>query len=483
MGEVYRARDTKLGRDVAIKVLPPAFTADAERLARFEREARLLASLNHPRIAAIYGLEQADAVRFLVLELAPGETLAARLTRGALPVRDALELARQLAEGLEAAHEKGVVHRDLKPGNIQVGPDDAVKILDFGLAKALTEEQSAEDAANSPTISAIATRAGAILGTAGYMSPEQARGKPADRRADIWAFGCVLYEMLTGRMAFRGETVSDTIVRVLEREPDWAALPATTPPGVRRLLGRCLQKDPKQRLRDIADARIEIDEVLASPPPDRPEALPGVAPARRPTWWRASPAWMTATVVMTAVAGLAIWMGLRAPVTPAQPVRWMQVPTPFLTVASEGTIDISRDGSRLVYIGEQNGTRQLYLRPLDSREAKPIPGTENALCPFFSPDGQSIGFWADRKLKKVSLSGGLTPLCDARLTLWSLPLKASWGSDGWILFGGMEARGVVERVRDSGGTPERIIKADPKTEWYLSWRTTALRPNGSRRRT
>jgi Tol biopolymer transport system component len=482
MGEVYRASDTRLGREVALKVLPEAFARDAERMTRFEREARLLASLNHPHIAAIYGLEEIDGVRAIAMELVEGSDLAALIARGpagasprpgegpatsGMPLDEALPLARQIADALEAAHEKGIIHRDLKPANVKVTPDGTVKVLDFGLAKALAAEAESATADNSPTISAIATRAGVILGTAAYMSPEQARGKPLDRRTDIWSFGCLLFEMLSGRMAFRGDTVSDTIARILEREPEWQALPETTPPGVRRLLGRCLQKDPKRRMRDIADARLDIEEALAGPASSALEASPDAAPAPTPARWRASAVWMIATGALAAVAALAFWLGLRESTASPQPVRWLQVPAPFLTLARGGTIDISRDGSRLVYVGEQNGTRQLYLRPLDSREPKPIPGTENALCPFFSPDGLSVGFWADRKLKKVSLSGGLTPLCDAPLNLSALPLKASWGTDGWILHGGIEARGVVERVRDAGGAPERLIRADPKTEWYL----------------
>ena len=303
MGEVYRARDTRLGREVALKVLPEAFARDSERMARFEREARLLASLNHPHIAAIYGLEEIDGLRAIAMELVEGDELSALIGRGAaasrdpatgtwdagassnraltpampgLPLDEALSFARQIAEALEAAHEKGVIHRDLKPANVKVNPDGQVKVLDFGLAKALDSAAGSDDpastnVANSPTISAVATRAGVILGTAAYMSPEQARGKPLDRRTDIWSFGCLLYEMLTGRMTFRGETVTDTLAGILEREPDWQALPAATPPAVRRVLRRCLQKDPKHRLRDIADARMELDESLAAPASGSPD--------------------------------------------------------------------------------------------------------------------------------------------------------------------------------------------------------------------
>ncbi len=278
MGEVYRARDTKLGREVAIKVLPQEFAGDEGRLARFEREAQLLASLNHPNIAAIHGLEESNGIRHLILELAPGKTLAERLAAGPLPVEEALSVCRQIAEALEAAHEKGIVHRDLKPANVKVTPEGKVKVLDFGLAKALEGERAEQDASTSPTLSEVATRAGVILGTAPYMSPEQARGKPLDKRTDIWSFGCVLYEMLTGRAAFSGETVSDTIAAILDREPDWKALPNDTPATIRLLLRRCLEKDRNQRLHDIADARIEIEDagrqarnggILAAPEPVR----------------------------------------------------------------------------------------------------------------------------------------------------------------------------------------------------------------------
>ena len=272
MGEVHRARDSKLGREVAIKVLPEAFAKDAERVARFEREARLLAALNHPRIASIYGFDHTDGAHFLVLELAPGESLASRLARGPLPVAEAVQVARQVADGLEAAHDKGIVHRDLKPGNIQVSADGQVKLLDFGLAKAFAPDPTAPDSSQSPTVTSGGTRYGVILGTAAYMSPEQARGQELDRRTDVWVFGCVLYECLAGTRAFPGLTVSDTIVAVLEREPDWNALPARTPPSVRRLLRRCLRKDPRSRQRDIGDARLELEDDSAEAPASAPGA-------------------------------------------------------------------------------------------------------------------------------------------------------------------------------------------------------------------
>src|SRR5271167_2864918 len=279
MGEVYRARDAKLGRDVAIKVLPEAFARNPERMARFEREAKVLASLDHPNIASIYGLEDSSATRALVMALVEGPTLADRIRSGPIPISEALPIAKQMCDALEYAHERGIVHRDLKPANVKVTNDDAVKVLDFGLAKALEGDASSIDIATSPTISRMATLAGVLLGTAAYMSPEQAKAKPVDRRADIWAFGCVLYEMLTGKMAFSGETVSDTLAAVIRADPDWTLLPSSTPIRVRVLLQRCLQKDPKQRLRDIGDARISIDEVLAgAPEPSSVAAAPVSAP-------------------------------------------------------------------------------------------------------------------------------------------------------------------------------------------------------------
>ena len=299
MGEVYRAEDTTLKREVAIKVLPAQFTQDTERLARFQREAQLLASLNHPHIATIHGLEQADGVRFLILELVEGQTLAERLRRGPLPMDEALEICRQIAEGLEAAHENGIIHRDLKPANVSVTPEGKVKILDFGLAKALGPELSEEELANSPTFTGEMTRAGVILGTAAYMSPEQARGKPVDKRTDVWAFGCVLYELLTGRQTFAGETITDILGAIVHKEPDWELLPERTPWGIRRLLWRCLEKDPHERLRDIGDGRIEIRQAKTE---TADPALTQGAPVAASESWRRG-AILGATVGLAARGG------------------------------------------------------------------------------------------------------------------------------------------------------------------------------------
>ena len=360
MGEVYRARDTKLGRDVALKILPDAFTNDLERLARFRREAQVLASLNHPHIGAIYGLDEANGQQFLVLELVDGESLDKRIARGAIPVDEALGIAKQIAEALEAAHERGVIHRDLKPANIKVTSDGKVKVLDFGLAKAFTTEGSSSNLSVSPTITspAMMTGGGVILGTAAYMSPEQARGKPVDKRADIWAFGCVLFEMLTGKRTFDGEGVSDTIAAVLRAEPSWTALPSDTPNSVRRLLRRCLQKDLQKRLADIGTARLEIDE-----PFDEGTATPtALVVPPRPLWRRALPLLLAAAVVgvMTAIG---VW-SLR-PSTPAAPITRFPLNLPEgQQFASTGrqVLAMSPDGAKMVYIAN----RRLYLRSLVS---------------------------------------------------------------------------------------------------------------------
>ncbi|HJW15311.1 MAG TPA: serine/threonine-protein kinase, partial [Thermoanaerobaculia bacterium] len=349
MGEVYRARDTRLGRDVAIKALPAEFAADAERLARFQREARLLATLNHPSIAAIYGLEEADGARYLVLEIVEGESLAQKLAAGPLPVEEALAVCAQIASGVSAAHEAGVIHRDLKPGNVMVRPDGSVKVLDFGLAKATEAPGSSGDLSASPTIS-VGTRTGVILGTAAYMSPEQARGRALDKRTDIWSFGCILYECLTGRQVFREETVSDTLASIIRSEPDWSALPPETPSKIRDLIRRCLQKDPRRRLHDIADARLEIEEALATPAEKPAAAAPRPAPLLRSTVL----VWIGLGLVAGA-AGSFLLSRVLAP-RPARnrpaPVRSV-IPLPAETrlwvYISRPSMALSPDGRRLVF--------------------------------------------------------------------------------------------------------------------------------------
>lgn len=472
MGEVYRAIDKNLGRHVAIKILPAAFAEDKERMARFEREAKLLAALNHPNIAAIHGLEASEGRRFLVLELAEGETLQARLNRGPLPVEEALETCRELAEGLEAAHEKGIIHRDLKPGNIMIIPEGKVKILDFGLAKSYVGETASVDIEMSPTITAQMTEPGVILGTAAYMSPEQARGRTVDKRSDIWAFGCVLYECLTGTRAFYGETVSDTLAHILKGEPDWSKLPAETPTGTKVLIRRCLEKDPKKRLHDIADARIEIAESATYP-------SEAVGAPRRP-----SLLWLAAGAVALLLAGVLLGRILtgsfRPASSPAIITSTIKVEPGYVLAYSNSTEDdpemrpnrtamaISADGTFVVYsaIEENPGPQaksRLFLRRLAGPEAVPIAGTEGGMNPFLSPDNRSVGFWADGQLKKIPLGGGVaTPLC----ALSSPYLYgASWGEDGRIFFADTYDSGISV-VSADGGTSAILTKPDPKREEY-----------------
>ena len=478
MGEVYRAIDKNLGRHVAIKVLPSAFAEDKERMARFEREAKLLAVLNHPNIAAIHGLEESEGRRFLVLELAEGETLQARLNRGALPVEEALETCRELAEGLEAAHEKGIVHRDLKPGNIMITPEGKVKILDFGLAKAYGAETTGVDIEKSPTITAQMTEPGVILGTAAYMSPEQARGRSVDRRADIWAFGCVLYECLTGSRAFHGETVSDTLAHILKGEPDWNKLPAETPTRIKVLLRRCLEKNPRERLHDIADARLEI----ASPEAYPSEATPGHR--------RFSLLSLAASAVVMLFAGFLIERlvsGRPRPGPPAsvitstikvEPGHRLEGQARDMERPGRTAMAISRDGKFIVYsaIEENPGPQakpQLYLRRMDQSAAKPIAGTDGGTSPFLSPDSRWVGFWADGKLKKVPVEGGVpSTLCD--LSAWFL--GATWGQDNSIVFAdGWDAG--LSRLSAEGGKPEILTKPDPKRK-ETGHRLPSWLPNG-----
>ena len=456
MGEVYRAEDTTLKRKVAIKLLPEQFTQDTERLARLQREAQILASLNHPCIAAIYGLEKADGVRFLVLELVEGETLADQLSRGPLPMGEALEVCCRIAEGLEVAHESGIVHRDLKPANVKVNPEGKVKVLDFGLAKAQSPELTKSELANSPTITSDMTRVGVILGTAAYMSPEQARGKPVDRRADIWAFGCVLYECLTGTRLFTGESVTDILGTVLHTEPDWGALPGKTPRRVRDLLRRCLEKDPYERLRDIGDARIEIRHVLERPSDDPYGEVLTAIPGR---WQRPIP--LAAMALLTLLIGVVlgfVWNHEedRLPVPPTVARFAIHLPEgrslPWPPAFSP--LGLSPDGTQLVYVGDQDGTRRLYLRPIAELEAEPIRGTEAGVLPFFSPDGKWLGFGSKVEdmfsLRKVSLLGG-APL-SLKEERW-LGRGASWGRDGTIVYGD---QGGLWRVSETGGTPEHL---------------------------
>ena len=431
MGEVYQAHDTKLGRDVAIKVLPEAFAHDPERLSRFQREAKMLAALNHPNIATIYGLEQSNGTSYLVMELVSGETLQERIRRdGPVPIEEALTTAKQIAEALEAAHEKGIIHRDLKPANVKVTPEGKVKVLDFGLAKAFAEDTETSDPINSPTLSHAATMHGVILGTAAYMSPEQARGKAVDKRTDIWALGCVLYELLTGKQAFQGETVTDILAKVLQGEPDWPLLPRTTPLQIRKLLRRCLQKDKTLRLQAAGDARIEMQEGLSAPASADVVSVAGSGP--RWTWQKAL-AFGLAGLVLLGLGSVATWNLKPAPGPPSKPVSRFTITLPpgdRLSGLDQLALALSPDGSHLAYVATRAGTQQLFLRAMNSLEANSIPGTEGAVDPFFSPDGQWIGFFAGGKLKKVSVSGeAVLTLADA-----TVPHGAAWSSQGIIAF-------------------------------------------------
>ncbi len=469
MGEVYRAKDTKLDREVAIKVLPAAMADDPTRLARFEREAKVLASLNHPHIAQIYGLEVSTEprpsgsgptheTRALVMELVTGSTLPVPV-----PLETALHYARQIAEALEAAHDKGITHRDLKPANIMVTPEGVVKVLDFGLASAPNPAGHGgdpdPDAANSPTMTmAAATQAGMIMGTAAYMSPEQARGKPVDRRADIWSFGVVLFEMLSGRSPFGGgETVSDLLAAVITREPDWTLLPKDTPPHIRRLIERCLRKDPKLRMRDIGDARLSIDDPFEATPAPTPVATT-VATTKALAWTRLA----ALATLITATALGAYWIATSMrPSAPAQVTRLaIAMPAGLVLVDAPA---ISTDGRIIAYIArDTDGLSQLYVRDLSSFESKLIPGTDGARQPSLSPDGNRIGFLAKGKLNTVARAGGIpTAIADASF----LSMGSAWGSDDSILYVSKISSGIL-RIPASGGKPEALTEPDGADKGY-----------------
>ena len=471
MGEVYRAEDTSLKREVAIKVLPDRFTEDPQRLARFEREAQLLASLNHPNIAAIYELEEADGVRFLSLELVEGETLAEKVAKGPLPVEEALEVCRQIAEGVEAAHEKGVIHRDLKPANVKITPEGKVKVLDFGLAKAFEEETPAADISQSPTLTDEMTKAGVILGTAAYMSPEQAKGKPVDKRADVFAFGAVLYECLTGKRAFEGDDISDTLASILAREPDWDALPDTTPWRIRDLMRWCLTKDVHDRLDGMTNVRVQIKQAL-----EEPTTVPstGLTSAAQPARWR-----LVVTVSLAAmlafVAGIAIWMLVSSsPPSPQLPKKLVVTSSlnTALDISPGRNLAISPDGRRIAYQVLRDGRPQLYLRPLDEVVATPIPGTETMTgsAPIFSPDGESILFVADSKLRKVSLPRG-TPVTLCEMTR---QFGGSWGPGDVIVLASDEG---LFRVSAAGGEPEMLTNVD-REKGEVEYRQPEVLPDG-----
>jgi serine/threonine-protein kinase len=441
MGEVYRAKDTKLGREVAIKVLPEEFGANADRLARFQREATVLASLNHPNIGSIYGLEEAGSERFLVLELVPGDTLADRLQKGRLPLAEAFDLAGQIADALSVAHDRGIIHRDLKPSNIKVTPEGQVKVLDFGLAKALAEETDDRKLSDSPTLSAHATRVGVILGTAAYMSPEQARGKSVDKRSDIFSFGAVLYEMLAGRQLFQGEDAADTMASVIRSDPDFRALPADVPPRVREILARCLEKDPKKRRRDIGDIRAELSA--------RQEPRSAEATSRGTRLLLL----VGGAAALSFFAGVAGWH--LKPDSPRPIRRFEMIPSGYDFFSSAAALALSPRGTHLVYVANN----QLYLRALDQIDAVPIRGSENGRVPFFSPDGSSVGFWANGTFKKIALTGGApVQLCESEF-----PYGASWAADGTIVYA--TQKGIWE-VSENGGAPTELVAGSNFAEYY-----------------
>ena len=454
MGEVYRARDANLNRDVALKVRPAVFALDADRFARFRREAQILAALNHPNIAAIYGLENSDGVQALVLELVEGPTLADRIAKSRISVNEALSIARQIAEGLEAAHKRGIIHSDLKPANIKLRPDGTVKILDFGLAKALDAVDVSSAPSNpEPVTSSSISHAGLIFGTAAYMSPEQARGEVVDKRADVWAFGCVLYETLTGRPAFRGQAIEDILEAVLNQEPDWSLIPPETPADILKLLRKSLEKNADRRLHDIADARIEIEDV----------GVPTPMPIPRKRHWPVvlALAGIAAVAIITSAFWFRIRLGSPAPET-ASSVKRLQIRLPDAGPPENGwsmplgfaqlLIAISPEGTRVAYVLARQGVTQLYLHELDKLQPTPIPGTEGAFGPFFSPDGRWIGFFAENKLKKVAVSGGEPIELCAAPNAWG----GSWGTDGTILFATDEGRRPT-KVSENGGVPQPIL--------------------------
>ena len=449
MGEVYRARDTRLQRDVAIKVLPELFAADPDRLARFEREAQTLAALNHPNIAHIHGVIDKPAA--LVMELVEGEDLAQRLARGPIPLDDTIAIARQMADALEAAHDQGIVHRDLKPANVKVRTDGTVKVLDFGLAKAMepVTASSAGPLANSPTFTAPATQMGMIIGTAAYMAPEQARGKPVDRRADIWAFGCVLFEMLTGRHAFDGDEISDVLASVLKSDPAWSAIPAETPAPLRRLLRRCLEKDPRKRLSSIGDARLELDETEAPLSPAS-HAAPAAKPGRRGV---TSYLWPAIAFVSVVAAAL---LALNRPHEPeAAPLRRFSLLAPpgaALYPDSTG-VAISPDGSMVAFIVGDSGRSdtQLWVRSLDSLVARRLEDADGAYLPFWSPDSRQIGFFAEKKLKTIPASGGRAQtIADV-----NGGRGGAWSTSNVIVYT-LDVTGPLYRVAANGGTPAPV---------------------------
>ena len=458
MGQVYRATDTTLGRPVAIKILPDAFAADPDRLARFEREAKTLASLNHPHIAAIYGFEKSGGTHVLVMELVDGEDLSQRIMRGAIPLDEALPIAKQIADALEAAHEQGIVHRDLKPANIKVRSDGTVKVLDFGLAKAMDVESGTSGRSggfeNSPTITTPAmTEAGMILGTAAYMAPEQARGKTVDKRADIWAFGAVLYEMLTGRRAFPGEDVTDTLAAVVRAEPDWSLIPREVSPSLLVFLRRSLQKDPKQRVGDIHDVRLALEGAFETTAPQ------GATPAPSPSGGTPL-AWMAFAAAVLAAAALAI-PAVRYLRETSPPETRTEINTPVTDTPT--SFALSPDGRQIVFEASGEGGSRLWLRSLATTTAQPLAGTEGATYPFWAPDGRSIGFFAGNALKRLDLGGG-APQTLAPVTVGR---GGTWNADGVIVFA-PSALSSLMRVPATGGAVAAVTTLGPQQVGHVA---------------
>jgi serine/threonine protein kinase len=470
MGSVWRAVDTHLDREVAIKLLPEGFACDPDRLARFDREAKLLASLNHPNIAGVYGFHPTSAdtsVSFLAMELVEGEDLAERLARGPLPVDDTLDVARQIAEALEAAHGKGVVHRDLKPANIKLTPEGKIKVLDFGLAKAMSPEPASGsfDVALSPTLTSAGTRAGMILGTAAYMSPEQARGKPLDRRTDLWSFGCVVYECLTATQLFRGETVSDSLAAILRKDPNWSSLPDATPPMIRLLLRRCLTREPGKRLQDAGDARIELEQAIEDPRVESLGLAPvgRVVPAEEPSKTRWLP-WAIAAVAVVFAVMFAVMFAMRGttPTPDSNASRRLMIPVPGPTEFGDRLSSppaISPDGNTVVFgVAEEGGVTRLWLRPIDEFGPHPLSDTEGAEYAFWSPDSRHVGFFVGGKLKRIEVATGRVQTIGREGS--SSPRGGSWHANGQIAYAPNSNAGI-HVIDASGGEARQITTPDP----------------------
>jgi Tol biopolymer transport system component len=462
MGQVYRAKDTRLNRIVAVKALHESFAGHPERVARFTREAQLLASLNHPNIASIYGVEELQGSTFLVLEFVEGQSLADILKSGPMPVREAVATARQIGDALAAAHERGIIHRDLKPANVMVTPDGQIKVLDFGLGKALEGDGgpasgSISSSANSPTMTTAATQAGIIMGTAGYMSPEQAKGRATDRRSDVWSFGCVLYEMLTGHKAFEGEDITETLAAIIRGEPDWTRLPADLPPAVRVLLTRCLIKDRAERVADMSVVRFLLSDT-AGTLSGGSHAVKSAAPETAPR--RMAPLLIGIAALVAALTfGLTRWLQPSQATTDAR-VAHLSVALPDSFEVGQANllpIALSRDGTRLAYVGNHDGKNQIFVRTLSEPEPKVLDGTDGGIAPFFSPDGQWVGFFAGSKLRKIAVGGAaLQTLADAAFSR-----GGDWGTDGFIYYAPTNMGGIW-RVPEGGGTPTEVTKREPE---------------------